>query len=508
MITNVYKHNSRSYYDVYNPLVAAYPRKPTWIFKELAGMFDFQSELMNIIATDILYPMTRESAYSFANRCDYTPTEADGATDTLTITLTSAKAKTLATGYQVGGISASTGKTVIYELTAIGNSNGSNTIIVAAKQQKTITSVLVGTITSSDDFSDYPIDGYTNILKDSISLNIDGLAWTRVDNFDDSDYDDRHFTLIYQSSGKCRIGFGSGDGISSGNGMKPTQNSNIYATFAVTEGLTGRMDVGEITINLGGDNDISTITNNGSEGGNDSESVASIIRNARGNVRLRNMVWSVEDLETAARSASSSVIKALGISNTPSVGEATIYIVPSGGGALTGTLDDDVRDYVTELTQFGAMPVTVSGTWYDPVNIYFTYSTRTGYDAGTVNDLASFALTLSVSAIDNQVTEYYDDNGINSCRINVINTLWDWNFTEDENNALEFIIEKWQELLSDSSKSYREYGQECNIGDLWVMLRSLSEYGVDNPNILSPNINITINDYRISNAGIISGVAL
>ena len=198
MIPTLYKHKARSYYDVYNPLVAAYPRKPTWIFKEMAGLFDFQSELMNIIATDILYPITRESAYSFAARCDYTPTEADGATDELTITLTGAMAKTLSTGYQVGGVSTSTGNTVIYELTADGVSGGTDTITVACKQKKTYTSKLIGEITSSDDFADYPIDGYTNIIESSISLSIDGEAWTKVENFDDSESTDRHFILIYQ----------------------------------------------------------------------------------------------------------------------------------------------------------------------------------------------------------------------------------------------------------------------------------------------------------------------
>ena len=501
MIPTLYKHTARSYYDVYNPLVAAYPRKPTWIFKEMAGLFDFQSELMNIIATDILYPITRESAYSFAARCDYTPTEADGATDELTITLTGAMAKTLSTGYQVGGVSTSTGNTVIYQLTADGVSGGTDTITVACKQKKTYTSKLIGEITSSDDFADYPIDGYTNIIESSISLSIDGEAWTKVENFDDSESTDRHFILIYQSSGKCRIGFGDGT-----TGQKPTQNASIYGTFEVTEGLSGQMDAGEITINIGGDSDISSITNAGSEGGNNAESVASIIRNARGNVRLRNIIWSEEDLETASRSASSSVIKAHGMGNIPDTGEATIYIIPSGGGYITGTLLTTVDTFVTALTQFGEMPVTVSGTWYEPANIYYTYTLRTGYNADIVNNLTSFAMTLVSSAIDNQVTEPYDESGIDTCREDVINELWSWDFTENENDALEEIVKKWQELLADSNKDYREYGQELNVGEVWIMLRSLGDYGIDSPNILYPTTNITCDDDRMIDSAIVSGV--
>src|SRR5574343_691958 len=95
MVNNIYKHNSRSFYDVYNALVTAYPRKPTWVWNEMAALFDFQSELMNRIATDIMYPITRESAYAFAQKCGYTPIGADGATDTLTITLNASMTKTL-----------------------------------------------------------------------------------------------------------------------------------------------------------------------------------------------------------------------------------------------------------------------------------------------------------------------------------------------------------------------------------------------------------------------------
>ena len=127
-MNNIFKHNSRSYFDVYNALVQAYPNKPTWMFKEMGGLFDFQSELQNRIATDILYPQTRESAYSFAARCDYAPSEASAATSELTITLTGAMAKTIDIGDQFGGISTATGKVVIFEVTAATTSSGTDTV--------------------------------------------------------------------------------------------------------------------------------------------------------------------------------------------------------------------------------------------------------------------------------------------------------------------------------------------------------------------------------------------
>jgi|GEM_PF-2745062 hypothetical protein len=496
MINNIFKHTSRSYYDAYNAFIAAYPNKPTWLFKENSGLLDFISELINRVATDILYPSTREAAYGFAHTCDYEPIEADGATTTLTITLSTAMPKTLAIGYQVGGVSTATGQNIVYELTAVGNSGGTATITVAAKQKRTYTNIAIGTIDSDKDFADFPIDGYLKIIKSSIYLTIEGQDWVRVDNFDDSDADDRHFTLIYQSSGKCRYGFG--DGV---NGLKPPLNSTVYGTFEVTNGLTGKAAAGEITENLGQDNDIIAITNTESAGGNDAESISSIIRNSRGNVRLRDAVWSQEDLESAARMASADVVKALGQPNTPDVGSATVIIVPEGGGVPGAPLKAIVDAYVTALTIFGVMPITVSDPTYVPQNINASFTCREGFDEDTVQNLLEFAMTMITCSFDNQILEYYDDNGIDMTRVNLINVLWSWAFTESENDALEFILDKWKELLG--SREYREFGMSFELGQAWIMGESLYQFGVDVFDIISPITNTTIAADEIISTGTI-----
>jgi hypothetical protein len=494
-VANIFKHSSRSYFDFYNAYIAAYPNKPTWLFEELAGLAEFQSELMNRIASDILTPQTREAAYGFASRCDYEPVEADGATVTMTITLTGAITKTLPIGYQVGGISTTTGKLVLFELTAIGVSGGTDTITVNTKQTESFTSINIGTVNTTDDFSDYPITGYQNIIKSSVSATINSLTWTRVDNFDASTSTDRHFVVLYQSNGKARIQFGDGT-----NGLKPTVNDVIYLDFKTTQGLLGKMAAGEIDLNVGGDTDISSLTNaSATSGGNDSETVSSIIRNARGNVRLRDAVWSKEDLETAARQASSSIQKALGI---PGVGEATIHIIPSGGGAPSAGLKTQVDTYVTALTQFGKMPVTVSDPNYNTVNITATTTVRSGFTAATVYDLVEFGLTLVATAIDNQVIEYYQDNGIDATRTDIINVIWSWAFTSSENDALAFIIDQWVSLLG--SRDFREWGQALEVGDLWIMGNSLYDYGSDIFSLTSPTSNQTVTSVQIIDAGTVT----
>jgi hypothetical protein len=211
------------------------------------------------------------------------------------------------------------------------------------------------------------------------------------------------------------------------------------------------------------------------------------------------MVWSQEDLEIAARSSSSSVQKALGL---PGTGAASIHIVPSGGGVPSAGLLTTVETYVQALTQFGAMPITGVAPNYVAANVTATATIRTGFVSATVLDLVAFALTLVTSEIDNQVIEYWRDNGIDATRINVINVLWSWAFTEDENPALEYIIQKWVSLLGD--REYREWGQDLEVGDLWIIGNSLQEYGVDIFSISSPTSNIAAASDEMISTGTIT----
>ncbi|TGN20819.1 hypothetical protein [Leptospira idonii] len=494
---NTFKHISRSYFDIFNALKQAYKNYPDWLFVEIAGFFDFLSELINRIAFDILYPKTRESAYGFASRCDYEPTEADGCTGVITATLSAEMDKTVPKGYQFGGVSSS-GQMVRFEVTADTTVTASTSINVPVKQQTSYTNINLGTIANTDDWLELKINGYQNIIRNTISLTSEDGSWTRVDNFDNSNPTDLHFSVIYQSNGKCRIQFGNGS-----TGAKPTINTTIFANFSTTLGLTGQMEAGEINLNVGEDSDIIEVANSSETiGGNNSESVASIIRNSRANVRLRDIVWSQEDLETIARKYSSSVQKVLGI---PGIGTAILHIIPAGGGVFDPEDEEDnafltgVEDYVRARTQFGVMPVTATSAMYVPIDIDASITVRNGFNSTVCQKLTEFALTLVSCAYDNQVTEYYADNGINKTRTDVINTIWGWSFTSEENDALQFIIETWITLLGD--REYRNWGQNLEVGNLWVMGDALYDYGVDIFTLISPTTNQVATSQEIIDAG-------
>ncbi len=493
-MTIPFNHNARSYFDVYNAFKTHYPNKPDWLFTEFSGGFEFMSELQNRIAWDIMNPVTRESAYFFASMCDYDPVEADGHVGTATITLNSAMAKTLSTGYQLSGLSSATNELLIYELTSDASSGGTDTITASVKQKLSYTDINIGDIESIEDFLEMSMTGYLNIIKSSISLTINSLTWTRVDNFDNSLSTDRHFIVLYQSNGKATLLFG--DDV---NGAIPPLGYAVLASFEITKGLSGLLEIGELNINQGGDTDISSVTNAAATSdGVDSEGVTSIVRNARANVRLKNMIWSIEDIGIAAVQVSG-VLKAQGVAG---LGEFSCYIVPEGGGAPSTALKNSVDTHVTSLTQFGIVPVTVNDPVYVTTNITATATVRSGFVSATVKNLCEFALTLVATAIDYEIMSYYFDYGIDACRTVKINTIWSWAFTSSENDALEYIINTWQDLLG--TRDFREFGQDCEVGNLWQIADSLYSYGLDIFSLTSPTSNVSVGATEIHTEGTVT----
>ena len=68
--------------------------------------------------------------------------------------------------------------------------------------------------------------------------------------------------------------------------------------------------------------------------------------------------------------------------------------------------------------------------------------------------------------------------------------------------ALEYIINKWQTLLGD--REYREWDQDMEVGDLWIIGNSLYDYGVDLFSLTSPTTNTAVASDEIIDTGVVT----
>ena len=101
------------------------------------------------------------------------------------------------------------------------------------------------------------------------------------------------------------------------------------------------------------------------------------------------------------------------------------------------------------------------------------------------------------TAIDIQVLESFADNGVDATRRLIINPIWGFSFTAEENEALAYIVRQWQALLG--ARQYRDFGQSLELGDLYIMGNGLYDFGVDEFNLVSPTTITVIDDLQMIN---------
>jgi len=499
-VNRIIKSSMRSNGEFYNSLKAAYPGIPDWLFLEMDASYSQLSEYLNLVTTDLFNPFTRRSAYAFAGLNGYVPVEKDGALTTLTITLKQAMAKTLPIGYQVGGMSAS-GVFNIYELTAVGNSGGTNTITVAAKQKKTIANINIGTITSNDDFLEFIVDNdsYIGIIKSTALLKIDAdTGWTRQDNIDLSTSTEKHFEMYYLSTGHAVFRFGDGT-----TGQRPPLNGVVYMTAEITNGILGAMQANTLTQNVGGDNDILSIGNTLSTGGNDPESVRSILIHAIRQSRLRENIFSLADVEIFAESKSSvsgGIAKAICLAGTGAkVGVPQLQIITSDMSAFPSGSQTTLIAEIKSKSPIESYDVDILTGNFLNVPIAAATVVRSGFTKSTTDKLVKFALAMSAIPLDGYIIGLWNDNGADYIRTNIINTTFNSLYgltmptaTEnqvDMNGGIDYIITLWSELLG--SRTQRDVGQTLELADLYTMTNELYTWGLDTISITNPTAQIT-----------------
>lgn len=498
-INKIIKSYFRNKNEIINALKTAYPDVPDYLFTEFGTTYEQNGDLLNLITTDLFNPFSRRAAYCFASQAGYAPIEKDGATTTFTITLKAAMAKTLPIGYQFGGLSSSNVFN-IFELTAAGNSSGTNTITVAGKQKRTYVDENIGVIENNDDFYEIIItnDKLLGIIKNTISIKVDNVSWARMDNLDLSGPTDKHFEIFYLHNGYAVIRFGDNT-----TGAKPPVNGNVTATVEVTNGALGKMTANTINQNIGQDSDILSIANTATTAGNDPESVRNIIVHSIRQTRLREVIFTLGDIEAFAEGASSvsgNIARAVCSAGTGNkIGVPQLQVITADLSTLPApdqaTLIAEIKakspqeSYVVDL---------LTGNFYNQTVAVVT-TARSGYTKSTVDKLVKFAIAMTAIPLDGFIIGHWLDNGADYIRTNIINTTFNTLYgltmpTQIENQidmnaGIDFIINEWVNLLG--SNIQRQEGQKLEIADLYTMVNELFVFGLDGVVFSNPTGDVT-----------------
>lgn len=182
-----------------------------------------------------------------------------------------------------------------------------------------------------------------------VQIAVDGVSWSWVDDFTDSDEESLHFRLEFDEDDYTSVVFGDGE-----FGKIPGSGSQILATYVRTDAENGNSGAGTITKILGALASEVGVTNpEKASGGAVSETNESIKRNAPGYRSAFDLAVTHSDY-IAISTAVGGVYKAFCSSREGA--RTDIYIMPEGGGVASSYLLGLVQDALDEAKLDGAQP--------------------------------------------------------------------------------------------------------------------------------------------------------
>jgi hypothetical protein len=199
---------------------------------------------------------------------------------------------------------------------------------VAAIQGTRVVAEVLTNNASGNPYQTYKLAN-TKTPHEFVEISVNGTVWSVVDFFDESENDDRHYSLSYDDEDYTQVTFGDNE-----FGAIPPAGSTITATYLYT--TESNVGVAQITRIVGVlASTVSCTNQEASSGGGPSETNESIKRNAPANYRSSDRIVTREDCETHARQVSG-VYDAYATGG----GGARIdnYIVPVGGGIASSYL--------------------------------------------------------------------------------------------------------------------------------------------------------------------------
>ena len=240
-------------------------------------------------------------------------------------------------------------------------------------------------------------------IWDSQAVSIEGIPWTRVDDFLSSSGSSQHYTVTVNADDLATLRFG--DGV---NGAIPPDGVAVNVSYRIGGGTDGNVDTNRLTrlnrtfTTVGGTPVKVSVTNpEAAVGGEDRESAQSGKLKGPRIFKTNERSITKSDFESNSM-AVIGVARALAhtVNEDSDIPENTVYvyIVPTGGGMATMALRDEVYDYLLNdkpktLTQ----RLEVYSAAYETVSIEAEIFYKKDYNPNNVKDAVRDALQVFFS---------------------------------------------------------------------------------------------------------------
>lgn len=275
----------------------------------------------------------------------------------------------------------------------------------------------------------------TNILPETLSVQIDGTpGYSPVDYWIEATATTKSFRIYYDQNNNATVAFGGG-----AYGIPPSGELSVY--YARGGGaLSNVSNLGKITNYLGGNPNITGVTNSSTfTGGSDAEAISHAINVAPTLLSAVNRFVTIEDGAALAESYTGVSLAAV-IPNMYGPNSCQIPIVPSGGGAPSGSLLSGLSAYLKGKTTLDSINVICISPSYSPVNIVGTSNANPGYVWSTVLSYLQLALNLLFTERGQELVDLYSSSGI-ELLVLAINAQWGTSFTTSDYSVITTMID-------------------------------------------------------------------
>lgn len=365
------------------------------------------------------------------------------------------------------------------EITLTSDGTGNHTITllsvqVTAYQQETQEDVSLGTSDGSTEWQRFDLPDL-DVLSDTLTLNINGMSWTVVDNLVESSSSDRHFLHRYNTDGSSYVLFGNGT-----YGAIPG-NFEIFADYSYGGGIESNITAADrINSYAGSDTDVQGVSNPSAfTGGADEENLESAKLLGPTLLKARDRFITVEDGEALAL-AYGGIIRVAVNKNVYGLLSAQVPIVPAGGGSPSAGLKSALQTYLIERSVLDSIDVRVENPTYNAVSVTSTIKVLSGYTFADIKDYITLALRLIFSEVTSEIQGEYEQNGIADA-VSTINSKWSYSFGTADYTQIITLLENI--TASDFGVDFQE-SDVTSIIDIYVN-------GVDYISITAPAFPIT-----------------
>jgi len=336
-------------------------------------------------------------------------------------------------------INALSGTAITLTTQGAGNHNVKlYSFILTCYQQQKKGPVIIGQsdgITKNQEFELGDID----ILRDTLTININSTPWQRVASFIDSTSTDKHFRLFYNTDNSAIIQFG--DGV---YGAIPG-SFEISAEYATGGGLYSNVTVlNKINIYGGSDSNINGVTNAVFiTGGSDPQSISNAKVLGPMLLKTRSRYITTSDCEALALDYGG-ISQVNAIKNAYGVLSSKVVCVANGGGNPSAPTRAALQEYLIDRTVCESVDVRVVETTITAKNITAAGKVKTGYLwSGQVQNWFRMAWQLFFTETGEEIVAKYLSDGVDEARA-LMNIIFTESYIVSDNAQIRRFLDNLQ----------------------------------------------------------------